>query len=344
MAATITTTTMSQFMPQSLPLDISKYSKLSAEQVGHLRHFHNLAFQPDGEWFHMGAQEPAQEFLDATAINWPTQLDLLTTTACRLFAPSSSRSFVNSFTKCFEERSGAIAKLRDPWADPVVRENIMYSGHLLLMTSLYAMLFDDDEFENPDSIVFKWDPLFYGFGNEIFSYDNRSLQIAIIKEMERNGWIIAMRYNDSRDGTGTVSEVLTKYRAAWDRKGMVGPNGLFVDMWMVKQDHVFPAADVAWTAWQDTSSLDTTRVRGSLTWLLHRASAFMNTWNSELVSSLYAKQVSGFITNISGQIRLQPPVVANHYRQITAESPTVSQKDALTKAISLAKADIISAP
>jgi hypothetical protein len=38
---------------------------LTREQAGHLRHFHNLANQPDGEWRHMGTQDPMQEFLDA---------------------------------------------------------------------------------------------------------------------------------------------------------------------------------------------------------------------------------------------------------------------------------------
>jgi hypothetical protein len=53
----------------------------------------------------------------------------------------------------------SLTELRKPWADPVKEENIMYSGHLLLMTSLYGMLFDDDEFEKEDSITFIWDPL-----------------------------------------------------------------------------------------------------------------------------------------------------------------------------------------
>lgn len=65
----------------------------------------------------------------------------------------------------------------------------MYSGHLLLMTSLYAMLFNDNEFEKPDSLVFDWDPLFLGLGPERFSYDNRSLQKAILAEMERNNCV-----------------------------------------------------------------------------------------------------------------------------------------------------------
>ncbi|KAK3046583.1 hypothetical protein LTR09_011931 [Extremus antarcticus] len=48
-----------------MDVDLSKYPKLSPEQLGHLRHFHNLASQIDGEWNHMGSQEPCQEFLDA---------------------------------------------------------------------------------------------------------------------------------------------------------------------------------------------------------------------------------------------------------------------------------------
>lgn len=59
-----------------------------------------------------------------------------------------------------------------------------------------------------------------------------------------------MRYNDSRDGTNKVEEVLDKYRAAWNKKGsLVSSDGLFVDFWMVKQDFIVPPSDVGWTAW-----------------------------------------------------------------------------------------------
>jgi hypothetical protein len=80
-------------------------------------------------------------------------------------------------------------ELLKPWSDPIVRENIMYSGHLLLMTSLYAMLFDDDKYEPPVALTFRWDPLFWGLGEEVHYYDNRSVQAAVLAEMERNGWV-----------------------------------------------------------------------------------------------------------------------------------------------------------
>lgn len=40
-----------------------------------------------------------------------------------------------------------LKELRKPWANPIIRENIMCNGHSLLMTSLYAMLINDDELE-----------------------------------------------------------------------------------------------------------------------------------------------------------------------------------------------------
>jgi hypothetical protein len=60
-----------------------------------------------------------------------------------------------------------------------------------------------------------------------------------------------MRYNDVRDGTNAMDEILPKYKAAWAKKrGMVeGDTNLFVDWWMVKQDFVVPARDLAFSAW-----------------------------------------------------------------------------------------------
>lgn len=199
MAATPTNSTM--------PIDISQYPKLTTQQAGHLRHFHNLSSAPDGDWPHMGSQEPAQEFLDAyryqlatmayaSALTHyhrlPAMNSLFKRLIHRLVAKMLRREVWGYWY--LTSQSGTkldpdLKELRRPWANPVVRENIMYSGHLLLMTSLYAMLFDDDEFERPGSLTFHWNPLFWGMGPERFEYDNRSLQRAIVDEMERNDWV-----------------------------------------------------------------------------------------------------------------------------------------------------------
>ncbi|KXS94210.1 hypothetical protein AC579_3351 [Pseudocercospora musae] len=144
----------------------------------------------------------------------------------------------------------------------------MYSGHLLLMTSLYAMLFDDDEYEKEGGITFKWNPLFWGLGSEEFRYDNRMLQKVILKQMEENEWVgvccepnavfvvcnqfplIAMRYNDVRDGTNYVEhEILPKYKAALTKKGMIGEDGLYASYFAVKQRQSVAARQGAHTAW-----------------------------------------------------------------------------------------------
>ncbi|KAE8159826.1 hypothetical protein BDV40DRAFT_290574 [Aspergillus tamarii] len=325
---------LSALSAQPVPgLDISKYPKLSREQAGHIRHIHNLAPQPDGSWHHMGSLEPMQGFLDA----YPHYHRL---PALRGTFKPLIRQLIHKMLRrevwgyWFNTSYSGVAtdpgleELRKPWADSVVREDIMYSGHLLLMTSLYAMLFNDNEFEKPDSLVFDWDPLFLGLGPERFSYDNRSLQKAILAEMERNNCvgvccepnavfvvcnqfpIIAMRYNDVRDGTNIVSGVLEKYKAAWDAKGMVQPDGLFVDWLLVKQQLSWPPLiqfgagpprEIGFTAW---------------------AGAYMHAWNYD----------------INNEIRLRPLPVANAFRHlVTDRSLPADSEDTLITAIEASK-------
>ncbi|TVY82804.1 Linalool dehydratase/isomerase [Lachnellula suecica] len=320
-----------------LTTNLNKYQKLSKEQAGHIRHFYNLAAQNDGEWKHMGSQEPMQEFLDAyryqlalmsyaVGVTHYHRMPALRSVFKPLFRRLIHKMLRREVWGYWFSTSHAGPKtnpkqttLRQPWADPVVRENIMYSGHLLLMTSLYGMLFQDDEFEKPGSIVFNWNPLFWGLGPETFTYDNRSLQKAILAEMERNDWvgvccepnlvfvvcnqfpIIAMRYKDIRDGTHVAEEVLAKYQKSWNKKGMVSPDGLLVDWFMVEQKTTTPARDVAFTAW---------------------AGAFMNTWNSNFVHNNYDRQALGFITKVDGEIRLQRNTVASAIRKLVSEDNT----------------------
>lgn len=52
-------------LPASLQLDLERIPKLTREQAGHLRHFYNLATQPDGDWNHMWGSDPSQEGLES---------------------------------------------------------------------------------------------------------------------------------------------------------------------------------------------------------------------------------------------------------------------------------------
>ncbi|POR32378.1 Uncharacterized protein TPAR_07413 [Tolypocladium paradoxum] len=313
------------------PPDISRYPKLDAAQAGHLRHFHNLSSQLDGQWHHMAGFEPLQELFDS--YRYQISVIAYAVGVAHFHRLPASRSMFKKLLDQIIHKmllrdvwgywynasvSGSYvdpgrAELRKPWADPIIKENIMYSGHILMMTSMYAMLFDDDKFEKPGSLTFHWDPLLWGLGTESFVYDNRSIQAAIIAEMERSKWIgvccepnlvfivcnqfpiIAMRYNDVRDGTNVAGEVVEKYKSAWDKRGMVAPNGLYIDWLYFNQDEAVPPSDICFTAW---------------------ANAYMNTWNSELIKSLYDKQALGYITNVDGQVRLHDHHFAVEYRKM----------------------------
>ena len=134
--------------------------------------------------------------------------------------------------------------------------------------------------------------------------------------------IIAMRLNDVRNGSNVTEDVLTKYRAAWKEKGMIGADGLLKDMWLVKQDTTIPAKDPGFSAWSN---------------------AFMNSWNSEFVKASYDHQALGFITTVNGQTELQPPLVGNAYRQLVNEDTngTKAPKQLLDDARELAQTKIL---
>ncbi|KAJ4291739.1 hypothetical protein N0V90_009634 [Kalmusia sp. IMI 367209] len=311
---------LSTNVPQKLDMSrFEKHPKLSREQCGHIRHFYNIASSHEGDWPYMGSQEPGQEW--DTAYRY--QIATMTYAAGAAHyhrLPAMRATFKELLLKqigkmlrrevwgywYLTSQSGVrlnpdLKELRKPWADPVRKENIMYSGHLLLMVSLYTMLFADDRFDKEDSIVFDWNPMFWGMGPEKFSYTRRSLQQAIIDEMEREKWIgvccepnlyvgsnpvledtltfqklLAMRYNDAIDGTKVFDEVLPKYEAAWAKKnGFVGDNGLF-RMW---------------------------------------AMAFMS-WNHDVVKSLYPATGHGYLQRHGDRLNLNPQTLANKIRDL----------------------------
>ena len=61
--------------------------------------------------------------------------------------------------------------------------------------------------------------------------------------------MIATRYNDVINGTNVIDDVLSKYKAAWDKKGMVSENGLFRAWYSPKRDNVIVAEEISHTAW-----------------------------------------------------------------------------------------------
>lgn len=181
------------------------------------------------------------------------------------------------------------------------------------MISLYTMLFADNRFGDEDSILFDWNPMFWGMGPEKFGYTRKSLQQAILGEMERENWIgvccepnlvfivcnqfplLAMRYNDVTDGTHIFDEVLPKYQTAWAKKsGFVGNNGLFKQFYATGQNQTLESSNIAHTAW---------------------AMAFMS-WNMEFVKSLYPQTGHGYLQRKGDRLNLNSETLANKIREL----------------------------
>ncbi|KAF7337799.1 Ldi domain-containing protein [Mycena sanguinolenta] len=342
-------------LPKTLPAALlSNATKLTPLQAGHLRHFHNLATAPHGEWHHMGTQVAGQEWLDSLRYQLATmayaagvahyhRLPALRSVFKALLEGLIAKMLDREVWGYWylTSQSGVrpdpdIKELRKPWANPVVTENIMYSGHLLLMVSLHAMLFDDDKYDAPDALVFNWNPVYWGMGPERFSYNRTTLQAAILKEMERENWIgvccepnsifvvcnqfplIAMRYNGFRDGTNLVKGVLEKYTAAWElKKGFMQNDGLFVQMYRPKRDERIPELSVGFTAW---------------------ACAFMNAWNSEEVHALYSAQALGFLSSVpdEGRVNVNSTAVAQAFRVLVKDGADPNAPTTISKARKMA--------
>lgn len=142
----ITVTGKDSNLASQLPLGfLDKIPKLDQLQAGHLRHFHNLSAQLDGEWRHMGSQEPAQEWLDALRYQLAT-MTYAAGAAHYHHLPGLQSTFKGLFKRLIRKmlrrevwsywyltsQSGKyvdpdITELRKPWADPVKTENIMVS-------------------------------------------------------------------------------------------------------------------------------------------------------------------------------------------------------------------------
>lgn len=334
-------------LPETLPPSLLAQhfpNKLTRAQAGHIRHFHNLASLPGGEWRHMGSSDPGQENFEAYRYQLATMAyaagaahyhrlpalrSVFRALSAQLVGKMLRRDvwgywYLTSQSGVAVDPDVATIGLRAPWPDPVCRENIMYSGHLLLMVSLHAMLYDSDAYDAPGALTFRWDPMFFGLGPETFCYDRAGLQRVIVSEMERSGWmgvccepnvvfvicnqfpLIAMRYNDVRDGTDVVGGVLEKYEAAWEKKnggftraGRFGEDE-FVAFWKVRQDAIVPNFAGSWVnAW---------------------ASAFMNSWNSDFVHRVFPNMVKGYLTKYpDGRVGLTNGYVAKEVRDAARE-------------------------
>ncbi|RYY98207.1 MAG: hypothetical protein EOO24_18780 [Comamonadaceae bacterium] len=272
-------------------------------QLGHLQYIANVARRRHNDWTGMDSEEPGQGGFDA----YRYQLAMMAytvhlanyhyTPAWRDGPQATSEKLIEKMMRfdvwSFWEMTSRGAKQFDPslaalsegWRDPVIRQNIMYSGHLFHMVTAYGMLYDSARYEQPGALTFIYNPTGRGLGKEEYPYDTLKLAEVLRQQFDANGYagiecepnaifvecnqhpILGFRMLDHRRGSSYYPEVSGRYLKVFEEQQFFDPkNGSSMFFKMIKQDRKVPAQ----MPWNDG-------------W----AGTFMHGWAPEKVAQVY---------------------------------------------------------
>lgn len=285
--------------------------RLDAKQIGSIRHVENIAGQLDGEWSMMGGLSGLQE--DFGAFRFQLAFAGLAMALGHYHrlpnAPGVFRpTFENLIRKMmhpgvwsywhFVSQGGAPTnahlwgKIPARW-DPVAKDNIMFSAYLLLLSTLYNYLFNDDRYTQPGALTMSINPFTFG-DRMVFEYDQNSLSEIIYWQMVENGYlgvacepncvfqicnqpnILAFRLEDIVKGTSRAEEVTQGYLKAWEEFGVLDDGDHF--MVHVVTDLKQPVPNALPWLWSDS-------------WL----ALLMHAWNPDYVERVYPPMLEQFL-------------------------------------------------
>lgn len=282
---------------------MSDYRALDRAQLGHLRFIANLAQQPFNDWSRMDSAEAGQGGFDA----YRYQLAMMSytlnlanyhyTPAYREHYQRVNERLIDKMLRfdvwSFWEQTSRGAKQFDPdlvrlsegWIDPVVRQNIMYSGHLMQMVATHAVLYDSDRYERPGALSFVHNPIGRGIGREEFRYDAGKLAETLRRQFEEGGYagiecepnaifvecnqhpILGFKLYDFRHGTRLFEEVSARYLQTFEeQKFLDRSSGSFMQYKLIRQDKV---------------------LRNEFAWNDGWAGIFMHAWSRADVEAAY---------------------------------------------------------
>lgn len=245
--------------------------------LGHLRHIVNLSRQLPGDWSDMGPYDPGQEGDDAYRYQLAYMAYTLALTqyhhtpAYRELWRKTFRDLIEKMLRwdvwAYWELTSRGSKLFDPeleklgegWVDPVIKQNVMYSGHLLMMVSLYEMLYRDGTYDAEGSLVFKFRPTFRGMGPVDYSYNHQKLLKAIHDEFARNDFLgcecepngifvycnqfplLGFKHYDHTHGTDYFSKTMPSFVESWKKKSSMFKmeSGLSLPIFYMKRQDEF---------------------------------------------------------------------------------------------------------
>jgi hypothetical protein len=281
-------------------------------QLGHLRHFTNLAAQLPNQWDLMKGRSYGQEDFGGYRFQLAYLAYALALTH-RHRLPAAPGVFKRAFEKLIEKillpevwmywrdvsRGGSIfnaqlsANYHEEW-NPVLRDNIMYSAYVQSMALMYNYLFDDDRYAKPAALTFRYWSYFWGGEEKCFEYDQKLLNEHIYWQMVESGYlgvacepncvfqicnqpaILGFRMHDLVYGTAIADDVTRGYEKAWEEFGRIGDNGHY---------HIMMA--------QDTKAVRQNRSKAP--WVDAWCGSLMNMWNRKFVREHYPRQIKDLL-------------------------------------------------
>ncbi len=281
---------------------------LTAEQLGHLRHFDNLSRQLPNDWSLMQGKGVGQDDFGGYRFQLAYMAYALALTHVHRL-PAAPGVFKATFQRLIEKilmpevwmywrdtsRGGAIfnmhltEQLHEEW-NPVVRDNIMYSAYVQSMALLYNYLFDDDRYAKAGALSFRHWSFFWGGAEKRFDYDQNSLNEHLYWQMVENGYlgiacepncifqicnqpaILGFRMHDLISGGAVADEVTRSYEEAWKQFGRLDANGHYNTMMLA-----------------DSKTLRPNEVKAP--WVDAWCGTLMNMWNRDFVRANYPRQV-----------------------------------------------------
>ncbi|MFI6367723.1 hypothetical protein ACIBG0_33815 [Nocardia sp. NPDC050630] len=287
---------------------------LSAEQLGHIRHFDNLSRQLPNDWSLMQGKANGQDDFGGYRFQLAYMAYALALTHVHRL-PNAPGVFKPVFERLIDKllmpevwmywrdssRGGLLfnAHLVDTYKEewnPVVRDNIMYSAYVQSTALMYHHLFGDDRYARPGALTFDYWSFFWGGEPKRFEYDENSLNDHIYWQMVESGYlgvacepncifqicnqpaILGFRMHDLVTGENVAAEVTRSYEQAWSELGRLDSSGHY--NMLVAQDSRTVIPNEPTTPWIDAFC-------GTL----------MNMWNRDFVHTHYPQQVKDLLVD-----------------------------------------------
>ncbi|MGQ4615147.1 linalool dehydratase/isomerase domain-containing protein [Nocardia sp. R7R-8] len=287
---------------------------LTAQQLGHLRHFDNLSRQLPNDWSLMLGKATGQDDFGGYRFQLAYMAYALALTHVHRL-PNAPGVFKPVFERIMDKillpevwlywrdssRGGNVFnahlmdRLHEAW-DPVARDNIMYSAYVQSLSLMYHYLFGDDRYAQPGALTFEHWSFFWGGEPKRFEYDENSLNEQVYWQMVESGYlgvacepncvfqicnqpaILGFRMHDLVYGGNVAAEVTRSYERAWSQLGRLDSTGRY---------------NMLFT--QDTRTVVPNEL--SAPWVDAWCGAMMNMWNRDFVRAHYPEQVAKLLVD-----------------------------------------------